>query len=1342
MAGCVFKPTVDGRVSDLYTQLYKATGNDRKLSNFLYAYSTLNDCRKNFTKEQFNIQKEIKFSEFKKFIKLDEILDKKHKVQEVARSIGALDANNKPIVYQSIEEVIAKLGDFNTAQHDYMATIKKTTKGFEINLDVVNAENYLDQFKLQQKIDKYNIIKTFLERAGFKVQFSAPEDTAVINLDNTRLYGLLKWLDASVNNKFKINKSDALILVKLNQNSIWYSRLREGATPIFDSDESLAAAIADFTGGDTTIGYNWKAESHKRLVESFLYAPANSIQAKLKEISISELDIALQPATAQQYQGVQVFATDGQTMQETLKGLYSKFGLNHDTLQGKLESVTKISELIYRITDIAKKRTGKIDTQKTDYDFTQQMNLDEEEARMNAGDYISAITEVITSLYQQIATSQAQIDALQKADEDLIAESHAVYSEQDKILKVIRNKASVINNNLQLLNALKSVLGDVLNIETLEQDVELKNADTEQINALKQLINAIQTGDARLDVIEKNLKEQEFEIINAFLKISWGESETKTIAGSEVTLEQVIKNQILSPTWADSLINSIADCNDPMIAMMGEMVTIRHRVRDAKLRDLDFQIRVATEELTKSNSTSNFMYARENGKLTGKLVMPYDRTAYEAALKEYALNHSKFEVEKWIEENTELITYTHTQTIGQQTIPYSYTCRQPKANLFPNAAYNSLTEAQKKYHTKMMNIKAAMQSIAPVENFELDTAIQISADMLNAINEAKGDSAKIRAIVKNKFVEAAGVVHVDDEYHYAGGNVAYGTIDLFGNESKKIPVLFTTTLEDLDALSTDFSRALTNYAISALEFEQMNLIEDAVLMCQDYAMSTRDYQSEKDGKPVGKIVKVAGEERLVTAYDQKQQAKVASILNEWIDKTLYKRYYDNDLTRQIDDTTKISANKLASSFIGLGSVLGLGLNVLGAETNFLIGKIQMLIDAGCSEFFNMKDLAWADVEYNKKVLQCVSELNSENTKSLLTLMMNYFNVTDDLKNKIASKHYSKQLLNRMFNNSSVLFMYEAGEHALHAQTMLAVLHRNKVYKTDSNGNKVGKPVSLYEVFDVETVGNNGRLVIKPGYVTEQGEAITEDGKFLNTIEKQIKYCNNTMHGNLGDDDKGLIHRKIWGRFLMNFRQWMVGHYTRRFGKNKHNFELGEDREGYYITSLKFLYNVGRDIYLNKGQILAAFKEEHNNLSEMEKANVKRALMETAVLVLLFAIKSLLGAPDKDDRGNWIKRHMQYICARLGMEVEASTPVAGQKFIGSILTQLNSPFAAMSTASKILNLLDLSLLNKEVQTGIYMGENMYIHKNKKAIPFYQQLHTVYNLADDEYAFTLFGKSDYR
>ena len=1330
MKACTFKPKVKGKVSQLYEEIYKATGRDRKLTNFLYTYSTLGSVKAKFTAEQLNIQGEIKFSEFKDFIHLTEILDKKHQIEDVSKTLGALDSSGSIVMFDTIGEALNQIGTFNKTQEDYVATVKKKKSGYYIEVEVKNANNFLTQFKVDQKIEKFQEITTAFHNAGFNITFTT-EEQQIINIDNLRFHNVLKTLQTSPT--YHINRDVAKILIALNRNSLWYGRLMRAG---FTSNEEIAHAIATYTGAELLNPYAWTSTAQQNLVQSFLYGTTESIKSKLTGIDFVTLGNKIQTISDRKYTGVKVYDTDGQTMYDTLQDLYSKFGINHDVINGKQVQITKISELLHKLTSLAEKRAIKIEQSIIeDKKLYNTFDLQEEEAKIQTGQYLSAITEILTSLYQQIADTTTWINALQDADNTRYSSSKL--SDEDKHLIDVKNKAIVINNTLQLIQAVKDILPFIDNYENFEQDLELTETDPVFKDTLLTLVKRLNTGNGNLNQIEQELRKQQFDVIQAFLKIAWGEADVKTIAGvEETTLSSIIKDALFDPTYADTLVNAISNCNDPMIALVGEMMTIRHRVRDAKLRDIDFKIRVATEKLTQSGSKSDFMYIKDkDGNIN--LLMQYDPDLYKQAKEAFLrTNPKQRDIDQWIQDNTETLTLTHTIKHGNKEYTYAYEEVVPKASLYPSAAYNSLTTAQKEYHQTMMEIKAAMQSIAPTPNFALQTPIQMSADMINAINEAKGDSQKIKEIMKNEFLSALGVQRADDVgYRYAGGNVVRADLDLFGNEVKKIPIYFTGKLENQDALTTDFSRALTNYAATALEFEQLHLMEDAILMCQDYAVTQRNYSAIRDDRPVGYIENVSGVESLVVAFDQKKQARVATMFNEILDKYIYLRYMENETTVNVGDN-KINVNKLAGNFVALGSVLGLGLNVLGGETNYLIGKIQMIIESGCSEFFNFKDMIWADGKYAELLLAGVSDLNSENTKSLLTLLMNHFNVTNNLKDKIAKKHYSKDMLNRMFNNASVLFMYEAGEHALHAQTMLSILHRNKCLNT------TGEKVSLFEAFDVNIIGNNGELIIKPGYKTLSGEDLTLDSSFLLKIEKQMKYCNNTMHGSLKDDDKGLIHRRIWGKFVMNFRQWMVGHYTRRFGERKHNFELGEDREGYYWTCMKFLANIVMDSYNNKGKIIAAFKENKGNLSEMEIANIKRALTETAMLISAYCTSILLGAPDKTNRGKWLRRHLQYLNGRLLMELEASTPLSGVKFGGSLMTQLNSPFAAMSTMSKMFNLFRFGLLFEEVQTGKYAGENMYWHKNKKAIPFYQQLHTLYNLDEDEYAFTLFTKSEYR
>ena len=61
---CNLFPLVKGKRSKLYDELFKYTGKNRKLTNFLYALSLQKPIISKFTKKDFNNQDEIDFNAF------------------------------------------------------------------------------------------------------------------------------------------------------------------------------------------------------------------------------------------------------------------------------------------------------------------------------------------------------------------------------------------------------------------------------------------------------------------------------------------------------------------------------------------------------------------------------------------------------------------------------------------------------------------------------------------------------------------------------------------------------------------------------------------------------------------------------------------------------------------------------------------------------------------------------------------------------------------------------------------------------------------------------------------------------------------------------------------------------------------------------------------------------------------------------------------------------------------------------------------------------------------------------------------------------------------------------
>ena len=57
---CTLKPIIKDKPSKLYTDLMQLTGNDRKLTNFLYALSLQDEIKSLFSNSDFNSQGQIK----------------------------------------------------------------------------------------------------------------------------------------------------------------------------------------------------------------------------------------------------------------------------------------------------------------------------------------------------------------------------------------------------------------------------------------------------------------------------------------------------------------------------------------------------------------------------------------------------------------------------------------------------------------------------------------------------------------------------------------------------------------------------------------------------------------------------------------------------------------------------------------------------------------------------------------------------------------------------------------------------------------------------------------------------------------------------------------------------------------------------------------------------------------------------------------------------------------------------------------------------------------------------------------------------------------------------------
>lgn len=103
-----------------------------------------------------------------------------------------------------------------------------------------------------------------------------------------------------------------------------------------------------------------------------------------------------------------------------------------------------------------------------------------------------------------------------------------------------------------------------------------------------------------------------------------------------------------------------------------------------------------------------------------------------------------------------------------------------------------------------------------------------------------------------------------------------------------------------------------------------------------------------------------------------------------------------------------------------------------------------------------------------------------------------------------------------------------------------------------------------------------------------------------------------------------------------YRKWIPTAISRRYGVSKYSVELDQEVEGFYRTFGKFAWSLAQD--LRKFSFVET-TSRYNNLSNHEKANIKRAVVES---IQNAVIGLLLGLIDWDgDDDSWAKNAFEY-----------------------------------------------------------------------------------------------------
>lgn len=1352
---CIFIPTVKKKQSKLYKELLNKTANNRPLTNLCYAAAQHPSIKAKVSAKDLNSLGEIPLSILNNILDIDSMIPSQERINQFNKEIGAVDENGVKVRYNTPDEILDKVLEFNNNHDTYVANIVFKNDKFNIEISSITTSNYNANYYYKRNKARYDKINSYLANTlGFNTsgysnniisKFNFLNSQYVVNfITNHNGKGFRGIYDSTMVDLLKHWMYDNIYLERL------YNTVN-GATreEIDNKINSLLMYVSNPTYANPNLldGID-NLDYVKQLAEGFL----SNVNTKLNTIYSGSFIEMLQKEELAVENDKKVFNLPATDIKGILKDLYSRFHLDKDLQQTSVAQLKTLGDLTNRLLTSRMKALRLLKNNK-ELLKSESRKIKEYQADIKQAKYGESIFKMMVEINEMINSFVTDMN-----DKELPLND---FDRSD--VKAFRDKAQYLNRIFSFLEENMDVIKACSDIHTLKENTGDDITDEALLDSICKAASTIQS---QMNKLERYAIEERFQVVYDYLKIYWGNNDIKGDGNTNYSLESMLRAADRDVNLIYRFLLSMGQSKDAILGLVYESTLEAKRRMNEKFSKVEFLMNEATEALYSSGSDSKFCFEFDKeGVPTGRLLSNINWNKWKEDIqnyRKYLEESGKYTkeridtlVEKWKRDNMEEVELfngsiqfkealkrTAEQLYGKDVSEKIYNRKfmLPKADAYGNNNLDKLSQVQRNYYYQMMAFKSILSREMPFNDINIFNAVQIAGTTLNQVEQAGG----FMDFVKNKLRDV--LEKREDDYDFGGdeftdmlsaNNIVQVESDVNNKLIQTVPILFSRKIKDKRRLSTNMSHAMNAWIAGAIQYEEMNAISDLLELTQGYL--TDHVNGRKTNQIIGNKslldIFTFGKETYVNTINKTKGLNSDILLNDFYEKNVYGKHKKTSKTVSVFGVD-VSLDKAADLMTRYTSFTGLAVNVMGAQANLLVGKLQMVIEAGAGEFFNLKDFAAAEAKYYQMLPELMNELNSNNKKSKLQLLGDYFDVTDDFLEKAREKGFNKDALSRILTNPNFLFMYGMGEHVLHFQTMLAVMNHIKV-----RNKKTGLSSTLLDVFSVKLGASkkNGELEIN----TDDYEIISKDKKgnevytqltqeHINRVRKQIKHCNNTMHGAFGSIDRGTIHQFAFGRLIMNFRQWMPAHYARRFQGKHYDADLGEFRQGYYVSTWEFLKNVFTD-----KKLMFNLKACWNELSETDKFNVKRARTECILLVMLCAEIACLGTY-KDKKGNWAYRNLMYQLRRMRMETTASVPFTVVPFMENILNIINSPMASISSFRKAASLLNITNLYKEVEGGKHKGENLWLHNAERNVPLYGQIKAqLIDFVDEDYLFNVFN-----
>jgi len=1293
---CTYRPDawdVNDRPSKLYVDLMDKFGGDRPFTNYIYTLYRQDGVADAMDTKGYKRDKngEHKVRDLYEFFNIADMRTEAGvSTDSLARTIGVMDSNNRYIDFDANTAYQKALDFNNNSKGGKVAFVQQHGDKFNVILDNVDSKTFLYKADVELQMKEWQAVDTAFGNRGISLDALAAKYPAMFN--PTRVDGFLQYIKslAETTSPRYLNKRDIDMVLNLAEKSPKVQALmsrgwgttEETAEKAFDVIHNPKAYSPDLV---TFV--NDAIKDGMRFNEDFV----DDLRKDIKD----NVDLSY-TMTSKEYD-----------MKETLKELDEKYGVDTNVMVLKDREIRKLSQAAGHAIITLQRQIDRLKTEGRGTNAQLQ----------EMSDTINAISKEIDGKRYYAGLLTFVSKALQYAQR--VQKELTNIPTTGTKAEYISARADILATAKNLHDSYYFILKALSNIDNITIDENISDADRATLK---------QSAEEALKI----LNSQE-EVMTHLREDTMLDICTEVVGSNVIDGEAVaaIINMSESDFSIMDFLYSVGRQSNFLLSSMGTVIRDAQIERDQIVNQYRLAISRATNELYKSGSNSEFMYVKNDKgfyRIASDIdfdAFARDKAKYRARMKAKGLRgfQLKDAMDAWMEDNTEID--------GR----YSQVSKVPKRSIYGTISnfQEGWTDAQKQYYDTVMKIKGQIEELLPSYAQNLYLPPQRRASWLDIVKKGIDGKMTFKAVVHNLLDRMNPIKIRANEQDYGmfidNNNYIETKGDFDSSVLRTIPIFYTRRLKDQNDLLLDFSAGLLSLAQTAVNYDAMFKIKDIVEMMGDYIKS-RTPVAKRDGATQAEIVETQGIHIVSKLKDRAKSWGLEQLVDGFIDKHIY----------GVEVTSSGAGWRILQSLINYTSLNQLAPNLKGGLSNYLVGEHQMLLEAVAGSasklrglrdqsdiMYTLSDYAAANALVFGTKLQVGNLMDhlSNNVNSMAHLFAEKFDPLQELASEQGGKRYYNSAFRQIVGGFDAMGLYSAGEAAIHYVNMYACLLNEKVL------NEKGKKVSLYTAFEKNKKQGNSELSIKSGYTQLDGSAI--DDAYLNKVKAKIRNINQKTHGSMNREDKGLIHRHVAGRAVMNFRQWMVEHYSRRYRGRYWDYSQKKFIEGYFNT-------VGKLVQSWASDYVGFIKDAHchwNELDAAQKENVYRAASEVTLLAALFGLSALVGDPGKY-KGKYWARMWIYQLRRLILDEQASMPWG---IPNEGVTVLDSPIASINTINGILypytGLINGDF-NKTIQSGRYEGWNKYGRNLLKNVPFYKQIDQTIHIADEDYIFSIFNQ----